>query len=84
MSIKHIWDNTYLSFVLASKTTNEVFEQWELESKYRPRFGRCWWFWLPSLKSNGGRFRCYENTDINFHWLCLSISLTVYSWRNRE
>jgi hypothetical protein len=73
-------DNVYLSFVLAGKTTNEVFEQWELDAPTRPRFGRNWWYWLPSLTSNGGRFRSYENTDINFHWLCVSISLTVYSW----
>lgn len=72
--------NVYLSFVLAGKTTNEVFEQWERDSKYRPRFGRNWWFWAPTLHSNGGRFRSYENTDINFHWLCLCISFTVYSW----
>jgi hypothetical protein len=73
-------DNVYLSFVLAGKTTNEVFEQWELDAPTRPRFGRNWWYWLPSLTSNGGRFRSDEITDINFHWLCVSISLTVYSW----
>jgi hypothetical protein len=73
--------NIFISFVVAGKSANEVFEQWELDSPHRPRFGRNWWFWLPSLKTNGGRFRCHENTDINFHWLCCSISFTVFSWR---
>lgn len=71
--------NTYFSFVVAGKTTNEVFEQWELDAPTRPRFGRNWWYWFPSLTTNGGMVKSYENTDINFHWLCLSISLTVYS-----
>ena len=80
MTIK-LTEHIYFCFVLAGKTTNEIFEQWELDAPTRPRFGRNWWFWKPSLRTNGGRFRSYENTDINFHWLCASISLTVYAWK---
>lgn len=75
--------NIFLNFVAAGKSANEVFEQWELESAQCPRFGRNWWYWLPSLRTNGGRFRSHENTDINFHWFCYSISFTVYSWHRR-
>jgi hypothetical protein len=74
-----ITKSVFISFVTAGRTTNEVFEQWELESKHRPRFGRNWWFWLPSLHCNGGRFRRHENTDITLHWLCFSVAFTVYS-----
>ena len=84
MSFKNIWDNTYLSILMAGKTTNEVFEEWELQSKHRPRFGRNWWFWMPSFRTNGGRFRCYETTDMAFNWLCLGISFTVYSWKIKK
>jgi hypothetical protein len=74
-------NNIFISFVIAGKTTNEIFEQWELDATTHPRFGKNWWYWWPNIKSNGGRFRSYENTDINFHWLCYSLSLTVFSWR---
>lgn len=72
--------NVYISFGAAGKTTNEVFEQWELDSPTRPRFGRNWWFWKPTFRTNGGRFKSYQNTDINFHWLCFYASFTVYAW----
>ncbi len=76
----NITDNIYLSFVVAGKSEGNVFELEELNSPHRPRFGRNWWFWTPSFRTNGGRFKSHENTDINTHWLCFSLSLTVYSW----
>ena len=75
-----IKDNIFFGVVIAGKTTNEVFEQWELESKHRPRFGRYWWFWMPSISNNGGGFRKNKTTDISFRWLCVSVYLTVYAW----
>ena len=75
--------NIFISFVIAAKSTDEIFEQWELYSPYRPRFGRNWWYWLPSLRTNGGRFRSNENTEILFYWLCYSISLCVFSWSRK-
>lgn len=75
---------TYLSFVVAGKSANEKFEQWELDSPHHPRFGRNWWFWLPSFKTNGGRFKPHQNTDINFRWLCFSLSLTTFAWKCRN
>ena len=73
-----IFNTTYISFVTAAKSTNEVFEQWELDAPTRPRFGRNWWYWKPTFSYNGGKFRRYENTDIQFHWLCFCVSLTTY------
>ena len=78
-----IKNNTYLSFVVAGKSEGNVFDQEELESLHRPRFGRNWWFWKPTFRTNGGRFKSWQNTDINSHWLCFSLSLTVYSWAKR-
>lgn len=69
----------FLSFVIAGKSKGNTFEQWELDAKTRPRFGRNWWYWVPSLTTNGGRFKNYENTDVSFHWLCFSLSLTKYA-----
>lgn len=73
--------NIFISFGAAGKTTNEVFEQWELDAPTRPRFGRNWWFWKPTFRTNGGRFKSHQNTDINFHWLCFYASFTVFSWK---
>ena len=73
--------NVYLSFCLAGKSEGNIFEKWELESNHRPRFGRNWWFWKPSFRTNGGRFKCHENTDLNANWLCFNVSFTVYSWK---
>jgi hypothetical protein len=73
--------NIHICFGAAGKTTNEVFEQWELDAPTRPRFGRNWWFWKPTFRTNGGRFKSHQNTDINFHWLCFHASFTVFSWR---
>lgn len=70
--------NIYVGFVMAGKTTNEKFEQWELDAPTRPRFGRNWWYWFPSIRTNGGRFRKHETTDVNFHWLCFAAWITVY------
>lgn len=83
MSI-NITQNIFIGFVVAGESTNEVFEQWELESNHRPRFGRNWWFWFPNIKTNGGRFRSWEATDINLHWLCFCLYLTVYPRRNNK
>jgi hypothetical protein len=74
-------NNIFLSFVVAGKSKNEIFEQWELDAPTRPRFGRNWWYWTPTFRTNGGRFRSHENTDINFHWFCFSLSFTVFSWK---
>ena len=73
--------NIFLSFVLAGSSKGSTFEQYEIDAETRPRFGRNWWYWLPSLTNNGGRFKSHENTDINFHWLCFGILFTVYSWK---
>jgi hypothetical protein len=50
-----------------------------------PRFGRCWWYWRPRLRWNGGvpgKDRC---CDINFFWLCFWCGFYVWSdvksWR---
>lgn len=76
--------NIFLSIGMCGSSKGRIFEQCELESKYRPRFGRNWWYWFPELRSNGGKFRHYENTDINFHWFCFWISFTVYSWKPKS
>lgn len=79
--VKEITKNIFFGATLAGRTTNEKFEQWELDAPTRPRFGRNWWLWWPTLRTNGGRLRSHENTDINFHWLCLSMWITVFSWK---
>jgi hypothetical protein len=79
--IMPILKNTYFGFTVAGSSKGETFTEEELQSKYRPRFGRNWWYWLPTFRSNGGRFRSYENTDINFHWLCFAMWITIYAWK---
>jgi hypothetical protein len=76
--------NIYLGVGMAGRSYDSNFEQWELDSPHRPRFGRNWWFWLPKLITNSGRFRCYENTDINLNFLCFWVSITVYAWRGKK
>jgi hypothetical protein len=42
------------------------------------RFGRCWWFWSPSLRWNGGRFWRKQVTDLNLMFLCYRASVTIW------
>ena len=79
-----ITDHIFINLVAAASSKGVEFEQWELDAKSRPRFGRNWWFWLPNLFTNGGSFKPWENTDIVLQWLCFSLSLTVYSRRKRN
>ena len=79
-----ITDNIFINLVAAASSKGVEFEQWELDAKSRPRFGRYWWFWLPNLFTNGGRFNAGETTDIVLQWLCFSLSLTVYTRRKRN
>tara|TARA_R110002074_G_scaffold9343_1_gene36980 strand:+ start:51 stop:314 length:264 start_codon:yes stop_codon:yes gene_type:complete len=79
-----ITDYIFINLIVAGSSKGVEFEQWELDAKSRPRFGRNWWFWLPNPVTNGGRFKPWENTDIGLHWLCFSLSLTVYSRRKRN
>ena len=72
--------NIYIGGTIAGKSKNEKFEESELQSPHRPRFGRNWWFWVPTARTNGGRLKSYENTDINFHWLCFTAWVTIFSW----
>lgn len=44
----------------------------------RPRFGFNWWFWLPHINWNGGRFSHDEVVDVNLHWLCFWCSVTFW------
>lgn len=76
-----LFKNVFLDFVAAGSSNGSVFEQWELASKARPRFGRNWWYWLPDFSTNGGKFKSDECTDINFSWFCFCFSLTVFPWR---
>lgn len=78
------YKNIFISVGMAGSSKGSAFEQWELEAKTRPRFGRNWWYWLPNLKSNNGRFHKHENTDITLHWLCFWISFTVFSWGRKK
>jgi hypothetical protein len=52
---------------------DDTMGDWE-----RPRFGFYWWFWVPALKSNGGKFSRRECVDINFHIFCFSASVTFW------
>jgi len=79
-----ITDYIFINLIVAGSSKGVEFEQWELDAKSRPRFGRNWWFWLPNPVTNGGRFKPWETTDIGLQWLCFSLSLTVYSRRKRN
>ena len=43
-----------------------------------PRFGRWWWFWVPTGHTNGGRFSRDEVVDVTFCWLCFAVSVTFW------
>jgi hypothetical protein len=76
-------ENVFVSLVMAGSSKGEVFEDWELNTHTRPRFGRNWWYWLPVLSSNGGRFQRNLCTDINLHLFCWVVSLTVFPIERR-
>ena len=69
----------FIGVVVAGSSKGNTFEQWELDAKTRPRFGRNWWYWLPSFGWNGGKFKKHENTDISFYWFCFVFNVTLYA-----
>jgi hypothetical protein len=76
--IMTIVDQMYLSFVVAGSSEGVRFSTWEMELPSRPRFGRNWWYWVPSFSTNGGNFKRDKCTDVNLHWLCFIMSFTWY------
>ena len=43
----------------------------------RPRFGFYWWFWLPRIKWNGGKFGRDACVDFNVMWLCFWVGFVA-------
>jgi hypothetical protein len=43
-----------------------------------PRYGYCWWFWLPKAHYNGGRPDRNEVLDLTWSWLCFWCSFTAW------
>jgi hypothetical protein len=73
-----LFNEYYLSLVIAGSSKNSIFEDWELEQSFRPRFGRNWWIWVPTVNNNGGNFKKGVCTDLSFIWLCFSLSITCF------
>lgn len=44
----------------------------------KPKFGFYWWFWKPTWKTNGGKFKREEVVDVSVMWLCFSIGLIFW------
>lgn len=40
-----------------------------------------WWFWLPAVHTNGGRWSLGEVVDVSACWLCFSVSVTLWPKR---
>lgn len=73
-----ITKSIFICFVMSGSSKGNAFEQQELESTHRPRFGRNWWFWVPAITSNSGKFGKDECTNVDIYWLCFSLGLTVF------
>lgn len=43
-----------------------------------PRFGRWWWFWLPMVNHNDGKFSRREVVDWTLCWLCFAVNVTFW------
>lgn len=43
-----------------------------------PRYGFCWWFWLPTLHYNGARLDRHEVLDLSLSWLCCWCTVTAW------
>ena len=77
-------DHVYIGIGSAGSSKGSTFEDWEMAAKSRPRFGRNWWVWIPSIRTNGGCFRPQQITDFNVHWLCFYAYLIVYRFDKKE
>lgn len=55
---------------MAAKGDNGDNPQW---------FGRCWGFWLPRLRWNGGKHWRGECCDVTVQWLCFWVGFTIWS-----
>ena len=58
---------------IAAKGFNEVNKPW---------LGRCWGYWLPRLKLNGGLWQRGQCCDVFVYWLCFWIGVTV--WKDEK
>lgn len=47
-----------------------------------PKFGRNWFYWLPKLKNNKGKFWKNQVTDIGIIWLFWVLDITI--WGNNK
>lgn len=43
-----------------------------------PKFGRNWFYWLPKIKYNNGKFWKNEVTDIGLIWLFWVLDITIF------
>jgi hypothetical protein len=49
-----------------------------------PRFGRFWWFWLPTPQWNGGLPWRDVCTDVTLKFLCFGVNLLIWRTGNRK
>jgi len=54
---------------------NDLIEDFE-----DPKYGFYWWFWMPLIKDNGGRFKRGECVDVSIMWLCFSFGFIFWPW----
>lgn len=64
----------HFSWVVAGRVRpSDVIEDFE-----NPRFGFYWWFWLPHVAWNGGKFLKKQTVDFSIMWLCFSVGFTSF------
>lgn len=73
-----VWNSknyiAHLSFVRSGR----VMDDDTFADEEGPRYGFYWWFWLPKVKYNGGKFSCQHCVDYGINWLCFHVGLTFY------
>ena len=49
-----------------------------------PWLGRCWGFWLPRIRWNGGKHWLGECCDVTLQWLCFWFGFTIWPFAKRK
>lgn len=62
----------------SAKVTPEEVARGAQSLRGTPMFGYWWWYWIPAITHNGGRWSRSEVIDMSLYWLRWYVTLTLW------
>ena len=70
--------------ILISKgIAGKILQTDDIEDFSKSKFGRYWFYWLPSINRNGGKFSKNQVVDVDIIWLCFWFGLMFCPTSNK-